>query len=485
MTNLFEQMDSKASTAGGSETTRACLSLCDIVKPVAATAEQCNKSAEDRAFELLSQESSKELSITSAAQKSAAVGVKQADACFESNYFLPSHKDAGIERMSLLAQSVNTGDGRAEPVSTQLATYGDYQMQKSAKNDSPQSIVDGIPNITGLEREVEKVTSSGDRLFAPDPHALDGVRSSFANALHMQQPMIPAGAGDLQHAPLVSNLQYMFDHINEGDNHNAPDFINCYSRMGDFITELVKDGKSPRIMLDYSGDLLWGLEQMGRTDVLDNLRKLACDPKYNHDVEFLGTMWSHAVAPSTPVPDLKLQIRAWQDHFASLFGTEALSRVRGFSPPEMALPNNPDVAYSYIKDLKDCGYRWLLVQEDTVENLDGSHVTDQHLPHMMVVRNSSGEEISMPVLIKTQGSDTKLVGQMQPLSEALTMQRQQLNGKSVPALVAQIGDGENGGVMMNEFPKIFMDKMSHLPADVPALNGTEYLERLADLGVTD
>jgi hypothetical protein len=185
------------------------------------------------------------------------------------------------------------------------------------------------------------------------------------------------------------------------------------------------------------------------------------------------------------VPDIKLQIQAWQNHFASLFGAEALLRVKGFSPPEMALPNNPDVAYNYINDLKECGYRWLLVQEHSVENLDGSHVTDQHLPHMMVVRNSSGQETSIPVLVKTQGSDTKLVGQMQPLAEALTLQRQTLAGKQVPSLVTQIADGENGGVMMNEFPPIFMDKMRHLPADVPALNGTEYLERLADIGVTE
>ena len=36
-----------------------------------------------------------------------------------------------------------------------------------------------------------------------------------------------------------------------------------------------------------------------------------------------------------------------QQHFAAIFGWSALERVRGFSPSEMALPNQPDVAYEF------------------------------------------------------------------------------------------------------------------------------------------
>ena len=52
---------------------------------------------------------------------------------------------------------------------------------------------------------------------------------------------------------------------------------------------------------------------------------------------------------------------------AAIFGLEALERVKGFSPSEMALPNHPDVAYAFVRTLVDCGYRWVLVQEHTVE----------------------------------------------------------------------------------------------------------------------
>ena len=38
----------------------------------------------------------------------------------------------------------------------------------------------------------------------------------------------------------------------------------CYGRMADFVRELVDSGRRPRIMLDYSGCLLFGLRQMGR-----------------------------------------------------------------------------------------------------------------------------------------------------------------------------------------------------------------------------
>jgi hypothetical protein len=155
---------------------------------------------------------------------------------------------------------------------------------------------------------------------------------------------------------------------------------------------------------------------------------------------------------STPVQDCRLHVRARQTHFAAIFGLDALRRVRGFSPSEMALPNHPDVAYEFVRTLRDCGYRWVLVQEHTVEEPDGGAVRHLHLPNRLVCTSSRGESASIVALVKTQGSDTKLVGQMQPYYEARGLERSELAGRSVPPLVTQIADGENGGVMMNEFP---------------------------------
>lgn len=342
--------------------------------------------------------------------------------------------------------------------------------------------VEGLPNICGWEPAVLAVVQGDQPVFLPVTNLhLGEISSAFAIALHMHQPTIPAGAN----GALISNLQYMFEHSQEGDNHNAGPFANCYSRMGELIPQLVEQGCNPRVMLDYSGNLLWGLEQMGRRDVLDNLKRITCDPRYYPHVEWLGSFWSHAVVPSTPIPDLKLHIQAWQHYFAAMFGWEALKRVKGFSLPEMHLPNHPDTLYEFVKALKACGYRWLMVQEHSVETLGGQPLECKHLPHRLVARNAQGESLSITALIKTQGSDTKLVAQMQPYAEAKTLSRQTLGGVTVPPLVTQIGDGENGGVMMNEFPPAFnqtWQEQGQGGSGVVGMTGTEYLELIEAAG---
>ena len=345
-----------------------------------------------------------------------------------------------------------------------------------------------LPPIAGREAEILALVQQDQPVFLPHTNLqLEQISSGFACALHMHQPTIPAGA----QGELISHLQYMVEHPGEGDNHNAEPFAQCYKRLAEIIPELIQGGCNPRIMLDYSGNLLWGFGQMGRHDILDALKQLACDPSLQPHVEWLGTFWSHAVAPSTPIPDLKLQILAWQHHFAALFGPGALQRVKGFSPPEMHLPNHPDTLYAFVKALKECGYRWLLVQEHSVENPDGSSLRDdqKYAPCQLVARNSSGESVSITALIKTQGSDTKLVGQMQPYYEALGLGQQELGGIPVPTIVTQIADGENGGVMMNEFPPAFRQAHHRIAqqeggrSGTAAINGTEYLELLEAAGV--
>ena len=151
-----------------------------------------------------------------------------------------------------------------------------------------------------------------------------------------------------------------------------------------------------------------------------------------------------------------------------------------------------------FRSLQACGYRWLLVQEHSVEPLEGTPLTPEQtrLPKRLVARSSTGEVASLPVLIKTQGSDTKLVGQMQPCAEALTLGRQPLGDRLLPAIVTQIADGENGGVMMNEFPDAFRQAHRRLAnssdgggdggggaATTVAVNGSEYLALLEQAGV--
>jgi len=82
------------------------------------------------------------------------------------------------------------------------------------------------------------------------------------------------------------------------------------------------------------------------------------------------------------------------------------------------------------------------------------------------------------------------VAQMQPYYEAKTLSRQLLGNVSVPPIVSQIGDGENGGVMMNEFPSGFkqawyeMGQQGGGRTGVVGVTGTEYLELIEAAGCT-
>ena len=70
----------------------------------------------------------------------------------------------------------------------------------------------------------------------------------------------------------------------------------------------------------------------------------------------------------------------------------------------MHLPNHPDVLFQLIKALKECGYRWVMVQEHSVQNIDGSNLRDEqkYIPNMLKAQSSNGETISILSLIKTQ-----------------------------------------------------------------------------------
>lgn len=368
--------------------------------------------------------------------------------------------------------------------------------QKNKHHNTPHrqgdfsEYMNGVPNISGAEEIVLKAMAHGRRhpVFLPDSNINFGrIHSACAIALHMHQPLIPAGGDDLYTAEIISNLKYMIDNQDIGDNHNGPVFHWCYKRMGEFIPQLVSEGKQPRVMLEYSGTLLHGLRQMGLHDVLDKLKLITQDQNYRRSVEWLGCPWGHAVAPSTPIQDYRLHVLAWQHHFTAIFGLEALTRVRGFSPSEMALPNHPDVAYEFVKTLKECGYQWVLVQEHSVEQAENGHCSERpHIPHRLTCTNSHGETLSITAIIKTQGSDTKLVAQMQPYYEAKGQPAGKLGGKSVPPLVTQIADGENGGVMMNEFPsKFFEVSRDSSGSDTPMMNVTEYLEHLFAMGINE
>jgi hypothetical protein len=106
--------------------------------------------------------------------------------------------------------------------------------------------VDGLPNLCGSEQQIQGAVAAGRARPVFDgqtPVDISGVDSAFAVALHMHQPLIPAGGPDLRTAAIVGNLQWMLEHPDAGDNHNAPVFHSCYKRMGELIPQLLSEGK--------------------------------------------------------------------------------------------------------------------------------------------------------------------------------------------------------------------------------------------------
>src|ERR1051325_10782874 len=185
-------------------------------------------------------------------------------------------------------------------------------MIETTETALPETI-DGLPNICGSDNRIADIMRHGGRYYLPESGIDFGkARSAFSVALHMHQPLIPAGGSDLQTAAIISNLKYMMDNPQIGDNHNAPVFHWCYKRMGEFIPQLIQEGKRPRAMLDYSGCLLYGLRAMGLNDVFDNLKRITLDPAYRRSVEWLRTAWGHALAPPTPGQDFRPHAKASQ-----------------------------------------------------------------------------------------------------------------------------------------------------------------------------
>jgi len=125
--------------------------------------------------------------------------------------------------------------------------------------------------------------------------------------------------------------------------------------------------------------------------------------------------------------------------------------VRGFSPAEMALPNHPETAYEFVKSSRIAAING--AGAGAYGGATGKRPgTGGQAPAAQAhLQKWSWGGSLIIAIIKTQGSDTKLVAQMQPYYEAKGLSRCELAGKQVPPIVTQIADGENGGVMMNEF----------------------------------
>src|SRR5262245_22575304 len=182
--------------------------------------------------------------------------------------------------------------------------------------------VDGMPNLSGSETALEEFLHASHAVpgfLAPGSVGFGDIKSAFAIALHMHQPLIPAGGSDLRSARIISNLQWMLEHPDIGDNHNARVFMRCYKRMGEFTPQLIDQGLQPRVMLEYSGTLLYGLRQMGANDVLDALRTITVDERYHSAVSGLGSPGAKRFLHPRPPRDIDFTFQPCSPTSPTLF----------------------------------------------------------------------------------------------------------------------------------------------------------------------
>src|SRR5512135_3302872 len=101
-------------------------------------------------------------------------------------------------------------------------------MTNAAAPDDLAECVDGLPNLSGEQQLIaETIADAAGHPVSAIPTGADpfvGIESAFAIALHMHQPLIPAGGDDLGTAGLISHLRYMYEHPDIGDNYNAEAF---------------------------------------------------------------------------------------------------------------------------------------------------------------------------------------------------------------------------------------------------------------------
>ncbi len=194
-----------------------------------------------------------------------------------------------------------------------------FQVQQWSRVISQASIpeyIDGLPNICGSEDLVAEAMAQNGPFYLPKSGVDFGnIRSAFASRSTCTSRLIPAGGDDLRTAAVIGNLKHMMDNPGIGDNHNASVFAWCYKRMGEFIPQLVeKENNRASCWITRASFFMGcgdGAGLRARRSEVDY-----ADPAYAGAVEWLGTAWGHAVAPSTPAQDFRLHVRAWQHHFA-------------------------------------------------------------------------------------------------------------------------------------------------------------------------
>ncbi|MDE5095925.1 MAG: glycoside hydrolase [Trichodesmium sp. St11_bin5] len=309
----------------------------------------------------------------------------------------------------------------------------------------------------------------------------------FVPWLHFHQPPV------WNNGKLQGNLEKMLNSEANSEEHwNAQWFAQAYKNPARYAQQLTLEGHQPRMMVDYSGVLLEEMAKLSKNGIFSNIYvdgKCIGDvislwhevlTEYSDTIEFTGSAYSHCYFPATPERDHEAQIMQWRKVFADLFGEKALSRVRGFWPPEMGVSGNPAEALRFVRLLKKCGYEWIILPNAALEHPQGWSTPElENRVHWLVVE-SCGE--SERILCVVRDTDMGIRQQSGHNAEGCIddlRYRSRVVGMKPPGLVVPTSDGENGNVMMfeyfkNSFAPLFRER--HRWLDVGFMTVSEYID---------
>ncbi|MGB3511718.1 MAG: glycoside hydrolase [Microcoleaceae cyanobacterium] len=317
----------------------------------------------------------------------------------------------------------------------------------------------------------------------------------FVPWLHMHQPPI------WSNGQLIGNLEKMLNGEPNSEEHwNAQWFAQAYKNPARYAKQLTAEGYQPRMIVDYSGVLLEEMAKLSDNGTFSNLhvdgeamgdvislwREVLTE--YSDTVEFTGSAYSHCYFPATPERDHEAQIMEWRRVFADLFGEEALSRVRGFWPPEMGMTGDSAEALRFVRLLKKCGYQWIILPNAALERPEGWSTPElENRVHWLVVESEGDSERILCVVRDTDMGIRQQSGQNADGCINDVRYRGTEVGMKFPALVVPTSDGENGNVMMfeyfkNSFAPLFRERDRW--SDIGFMTVSEYIDTYLPNGPT-
>jgi hypothetical protein len=122
----------------------------------------------------------------------------------------------------------------------------------------------------------------------PEPRSSSSRRCDEVSGPRCPVSMI---AGIRSACAIALDLQYMFEHLDIGENHNAAVFSLVLSADERVDPEAGRCGLWPRVMLEYPGTLLHGLRRTGADNVLAALRTITVDGRHLGAVSGWDVRW--------------------------------------------------------------------------------------------------------------------------------------------------------------------------------------------------